>query len=268
MIHLGTSGYSYADWVGPFYPEGTRSRDYLEYYARFFSAVEVDYTYYRMPSARTLAGMARKVGPGFKFAVKATSTITHERPATAATYAEFLRALEPLVAEDKLACILAQFPYSFHNTPENRAYLALLREGFGTASVVVEFRNAGWINDAVFALLRELNLGFCCVDQPRFSNLVPPVAVATADWAYVRFHGRNYAKWWQHEEAWQRYDYLYNREELAEWVPKVQALDAAAKHTAVLFNNHYSGQAIQNALEFEAMLEEVGVEVAQASPRN
>jgi uncharacterized protein YecE (DUF72 family) len=240
--------------VGPFYPEGTRARDYLEYYARFFSAVEVDYTYYRMPSARTLAGMARKVGAGFRFALKATSIFTHERTAAAADFGEYLRALEPLVSEDKLACVLAQFPFSFHNTPENRAYLSRLREGFGETSLVVEFRNAGWINEACFNLLRELKLGFCCVDQPRFPNLVPPVAVATGDWAYVRFHGRNYAQWWEHEEAWQRYDYLYPREELAEWVPKVQELAGQAQHTAVFFNNHYSGQAIQNALEFEAML--------------
>lgn len=266
MVHLGTSGYSYADWVGPFYPEGTPARDYLAYYARPFAAVEVDYTYYRMPSARTLAGMARKVGPGFKFALKATASITHERAATAATFGEFRAALEPLVAEDKLACVLAQFPYSFHNTQENRGYLARLREGFADLPVVVEFRNAGWISEGIFALLRELRLGFCCVDQPRFANLVPPVAVATADWAYVRFHGRNYAKWWQHEEAWQRYDYLYPREELAEWVPKVKELASQAQHTAVFFNNHYSGQAITNALEFEAMLAEVGVEVASAEP--
>ncbi len=263
MIHLGTSGYSYADWVGPFYPEGTHSRDYLTYYARSFSAVEVDYTYYRMPEARTLAAMARKVGPGFKFAVKATSVITHEREATEETFAQFLRALEPIAAEDKLACVLAQFPFSFRNTQPNRAYLTRLREGFGTTPVVVEFRNVSWINEATFALLRQLGLGFCCVDQPRFRNLVPPVAEATADWAYVRFHGRNYEKWWQHEEAWQRYDYLYSREELAEWVPKVQQLASQAKHTAVFFNNHYAGQAVQNALLFQEMLGEAGAEVAR-----
>lgn len=264
MIHLGTSGYSYADWVGPFYPEGTQSRDYLAYYARFFSAVEVDYTYYRMPAARTLAAMAGKVGPDFKFALKATSVFTHEREATEATFAEFLRALEPLLAEGKLACVLAQFPYSFHNTQPHRAYLAHLREGFGEVPLVVEFRNVGWINEAIFSLLRELHLGFCCVDQPRFRNLVPPVTVATADWAYVRFHGRNYEKWWQHEEAWQRYDYLYSREELAEWVPRVQQLAGEAKHTAVFFNNHYAGQAVQNALLFQEMLGEAGVEIGRA----
>ncbi len=263
MLHLGTSGYSYADWVGPFYPEGTSSRDYLAHYARFFSAVEIDYTYYRLPEARTLAGMARKVGPGFQFALKATSIFTHERQATDATFAEYLRALEPLQAESRLACVLAQFPFSFHNTQPNRAYLARLRAGFGEVPVVVEFRHAGWINDAIFDLLRQLGLGFCCVDQPRLRDLIPPVAAATADWAYLRFHGRNAEKWWEHEHAWQRYDYLYTRAELAEWVPKVQELTTQAKHTAVFFNNHYNAQAVQNALLFEEMLAEAGVEVAR-----
>ena len=264
MVHLGTSGYSYADWVGPFYPEGTPSRDYLQHYARLFSAVEVDYTYYRLPEARTLAGMARKVGAGFKFALKATSIITHERQATDETFAEYLRALEPLQAEGKLACVLAQFPFSFHNTQPNRAYLSCLREGLKEVPLVVEFRNVAWINEAIFDLLRQLRLGFCCVDQPRFRDLVPPVTVATSDWAYVRFHGRNAEQWWEHEQAWQRYDYLYTREELAEWVPKVQELASQAKHTAVFFNNHYAGQAVQNALLFEEMLGEAGVEVARS----
>lgn len=264
MLHLGTSGYSYADWVGPFYPEGTQSRDFLDHYARLFSAVEIDYTYYRPPSARTLEGMARKVGPGFKFALKATSTMTHERSATPQDYVEYLEALKPLQAENKLACILAQFPFSFHNAQANRAYLSRLREGFGEVPVVVEFRNVEWIKDAVFALLRTLHLGFCCVDQPRFESLVPPVAVATSDWAYLRFHGRNSDKWWEQEEAWQRYDYTYKREELAEWVPKVQKLATQAKHTAIFFNNHYSGQAPTNALQFEEMLAAAGLEIARA----
>ncbi len=266
VVYLGTSGYSYADWVGPFYPEGIQPRDYLAYYARHFAAVEVDYTYYRMPSGRTLAAMARKVGPDFRFAVKATSTMTHEREATEETFAAYRRALEPLLREGKLACVLAQFPHSFHNTPANRDYLQRLREGLADLPVVVEFRSRDWIHDAIFDLLGRLGLSFCCVDQPRFRSLVPPVAVVTGEWAYVRFHGRNYEKWWQHEEAWQRYDYLYSREELAEWVDKVRDLAAQARHTAVFFNNHYAAQAVQNALQFAEMLTQAGVEIASVHP--
>jgi uncharacterized protein YecE (DUF72 family) len=264
MIYLGTSGYSYADWVGPFYPAGTASRDFLRHYARLFAAVEIDYTYYRLPEARTLAAMARQVTPDFRFALKATSVFTHEREATDQTFAQYLRALEPLQEEGKLACVLAQFPHSFHNTQTNRAYLARLREGFGETPLVVEFRHLSWIKDPVFELLRALRLGFCCVDQPRLPNLVPPVAVTTSDWGYLRFHGRNQRQWWQHEEAWQRYDYLYAREELAEWVPKARDLAAQSKHTAVFFNNHYAGQAPTNALQFAEMLGEAGVAVARA----
>jgi len=266
MVYVGTSGYSYADWVGPFYPEGVPSRDFLAYYARRFAAVEVDYTYYRMPNARTLAAMARKVGPEFRFAVKATSTMTHEREATQETFAEYRRALEPLLQQGKLACVLAQFPHSFHNTPANRGYLERLREGLADLPVVVEFRGREWIQDATFDLLARLGLGFCCVDQPRFRSLVPPVTVVTGEWAYVRFHGRNYQKWWRHEEAWQRYDYLYSREELSEWVGRVRDLTAQAKHTAVFFNNHYAAQAVQNALQFEEMLTQAGVETVKVHP--
>lgn len=264
MVYLGTSGYSYQDWVGNFYPPGTPSAQFLDYYARHFPTVEVNYTYYRMPNARTLAAMARKTPPNFLFAVKATSLITHERQATDETFAEFRRALQPLIAQDKLACVLAQFPHSFHNNETNRAYLGQLRAGLAELPVVVEFRNIEWIRAEVFDLLRELDLGFCCVDQPRFKNLVPPVAVATSDIAYLRFHGRNYEKWWQHDEAWERYDYLYSRKELTKWVEKVKNLSAQTETVLAFFNNHYQAQAVQNAQLFTDMLSEAGVEVARA----
>ena len=86
----------------------------------------------------------------------------------------------------------------------------------------MEFRHKSWAQPAVFSYLRTLNLGYVCVDEPRFDNLMPPIVEATASPAYVRFHGRNYEKWWHHQEAYERYDYLYTSEELAEWVPKLQ----------------------------------------------
>ncbi len=128
----------------------------------------------------------------------------------------------------------------------------------------MEFRNVEWIRDEVFDLLRKLDLGFCCVDQPRFKNLVPPVAVATSAISYLRFHGRNYEKWWQHDEAWERYDYLYSREELTEWVEKVETLAAETETVLAFFNNHYQAQAVQNAQLFTDMLTEAGIEVACA----
>ncbi|HIQ05217.1 MAG TPA: DUF72 domain-containing protein, partial [Anaerolineae bacterium] len=247
----------YKDWVGPFYPEDLPKRDWLAYYAREFQACELDFTFYRLPGAGTLARMANKVPDGFRFTLKATRTLTHERDqATDAEFASFVEGIQPLVEQDKFGCVLAQFPYSFHNTSENRTYLARLRQKLGDLPVVVEFRNREWVHDAVFDFLRQLRLGFCCVDQPRLRNLIPPIAVATAEVAYVRFHGRNAQKWWRHEEAWERYDYTYSIEELREWVPKVQQLAEETLTVYLFANNHWQGQAVDTARQLRLLLEQ------------
>jgi uncharacterized protein YecE (DUF72 family) len=95
------------------------------------------------------------------------------------------------------------------------------------------------------------------VDQPQFKNLVvPPVAVATGPVAYVRFHGRNYEKWWKHDEAWERYDYSYSDEELMEWVPKIHQLDQESPLTLVYMNNHWQEQAVGTARQLKMLMEE------------
>lgn len=255
MLHIGTSGYSYDDWVGPFYPPGTPKNRFLDFYAGRFACVEVNYTYYRMPNARTLAAMSRKTGPDFRFTVKAPGELTHERSAGEGAFAEFRAALAPLITEGKLGCVLAQFPYSFQPSEESRRYLEMFREGMGDVPVVVEFRHAGWVGPATFDLLRGLGLGFCCVDEPRLRGLMPPLAEATSDIGYIRFHGRNAEKWFKHEHAWQRYDYLYSREELAEWVDKAARLGAGTRDVYAFFNNHYNAQAVQNATLFAELLD-------------
>jgi len=153
---------------------------------------------------------------------------------------------------------LIQFPYSFHANRTNRDYLKRVREGFEDLPAVVEFRSCDWISERTFDELRALNLGFCCVDQPRFKNLVPPVAVATGPVAYVRFHGRNRQKWWKHDEAWERYDYTYSDEELVEWVDKIGQLDAEAPLTLVYMNNHWQGQAVGTARQLGMLMEGTG----------
>ena len=256
MIHIGTSGYSYDDWVGPFYPEGTNKRDFLTIYARQFGCSEVNYTYYRMPDAATLGAMASKTPPDFRFAVKAHSSMTHQRDADEATFAEFVGALEPLREQDKLACALAQFPGGFRLSQQNVDYLKHFRRMTPGLPVVIEFRHSSWICDEMFEFLREADFGFCCVDQPRLKGLLPPIAELTGSIAYLRLHGRNAEKWWKHDEAWERYNYLYSREELAEWAAKVRELDGGAEETYVFFNNHYNAQAVQNAQDFAELLQE------------
>jgi uncharacterized protein YecE (DUF72 family) len=256
MICIGTSGYSYDDWVGPFYPEGTNKRNFLDYYARHFRCNEVNYTYYCMPNAGTLSAMSAKTPEDFRFVIKANQTMTHDRgEADDATFAEFIAALEPLRAQDKFGCMLAQFPPSFKLSQPNVDYLKRFRRLTEGVPVVVEFRHDSWVCEETFDFLREAAFGFCCVDQPQLKGLLPPLVEATSGIGYVRFHGRNYQKWWQHDEAWERYNYLYSREELTEWVPKVHSLAEQTEDTYVFFNNHYNAQAVQNATEFTDLLE-------------
>jgi len=254
-ILIGTSGFSYKDWVGPVYPDGLPKQEWLTFYASEFPTNELNFSYYRIPDARTLGRMADKVPDGFLFTVKAYRGITHEREEPEPQMREFAAALAPLIDAGKFACVLAQFPYSFHANQNNRDYLRRVREGFGDLPVVIEFRSREWINERTFEELRALDFGFCCVDQPRFKNLVPPVAVATGPVAYVRFHGRNRAKWWEHDEAWERYDYSYSDQELMEWAPKIRRLDQEAPLTLVYMNNHWQGQAVGAARQLKMLME-------------
>jgi uncharacterized protein YecE (DUF72 family) len=154
--------------------------------------------------------------------------------------------------------VLAQFPNSFRPDDTNREYLQVFRDRMGDIPTVIEFRNAGWITDETMEFLRANNLGYCCVDEPQMKGLIPPIAVATAPIAYVRFHGRNYQKWWHHDEAYERYSYSYSDEELQEWVPKIAQLDNATDTTYVFTNNHYQGQSVQTVRQLQALLEAAG----------
>ncbi len=261
MVLIGTAGFSYKDWKGIFYPGDIKDGEMLGFYAGRFPCVEVDFTYYQMPSARTMEGLARKVPEGFEFCVKANKTMTHEvgaaeegGEANADAFRAFSEALRPMTSRGSLGCVLTQLPWGFKRTADNAGYIRRFRELLEDMPVVVEFRNREWITPDTFELLRAEGLGFCCVDEPRLRGLVPPVAEATSDIAYVRFHGRNAEKWWKHDQAWERYNYLYSEAELAEWMPKIKALDARAAKTYVLFNNCHAGQAAENARMLQNMM--------------
>lgn len=246
-VRIGTSGYSYKDWVGPFYPEGTKPEEYLSFYARHFGAVEINYTYYRMPAARTLESMADKSEGNVEFVLKLHGDMTHKRSAGTNDYRDFLSACRPLADRGLLGALLAQFPYSFHATETNANYLKKMREHLPDQNVVVELRNAKWIRQDTFSLLRELDFGFCCVDAPQIRGLPPPVAVGTSRTGYVRFHGRNRAQWYEHERPEQRYDYRYDRRELAEWVPKIRSLMDITHKVYCFTNNHFQSKAVESA---------------------
>lgn len=256
MILIGCAGYSYADWKGVFYPPGTAAGEMLSYYARQFPFTELNTTYYRMPTAALLGSMEAKTPPGFLFFIKAYSAFTHKRDATGEDFGLFSEALRPLEEVGKLAGVLAQFPNSFRRNDENRDYLRHLREQWPDLTIAVEFRHREWVEDeATFELLEDEQLTYVCVDEPGFKGLVPPLIRATARIGYVRFHGRNYQKWWQHAKPEERYDYLYNEAELQEWVPRLLTLERRTEKTYVSMNNHRRGQATINGRMLKELLE-------------
>jgi uncharacterized protein YecE (DUF72 family) len=255
VILIGTAGYSYKDWKGVFYPEGLPDKEMLGFYAGQFPFTEINTTFYRMPNPFMLSNMAAKTPPKFHFFIKAFQGLTHKRDAE--LFPEFVAALSPLASEGRLAGVLAQFPNSFRKNPDNRAYLGRFRDALGPdIPVVVEFRHREWVEDeTTFDLLAELNLSFVCVDEPQFKSLVPPLFRATATPAYVRFHGRNYQKWWHHDHPDERYDYLYTEEELTQWIPRLHALERSADTVYVSMNNHRRGQAVINGRMLRDLLE-------------
>ncbi|HEY6867999.1 MAG TPA: DUF72 domain-containing protein [Candidatus Eisenbacteria bacterium] len=287
-ILIGTSGYSFADWVGPFYPSGTRSGDFLPFYARHFDAVEVNSTYYRIPHPRVIEQMERKTPPGFHFVVKLNQAMTHEGARDPDLYREFLAAIEPLKAAGKYDGLLAQFPWAFKRTPASLAHLDAMRGHLAGEPLFVEFRHASWNDPATAPWLRERGLGFCAVDEPALEGLMPPVIMVTSEDAYVRFHGRNAANWWggsgrmmggaapvpppppapsaqgglfaadappaPRRAAGDRYDYDYSERELREWLGRIQELAQQARRTYLFFNNCHAGQAARNAKLMQALM--------------
>jgi uncharacterized protein YecE (DUF72 family) len=252
-ILVGTSGYSFDDWVGAFYPEGIRKGDMLSYYVGHFPVVEVNSTYYRIPNPAVLHQMERKTPPGFEFIIKAHKSMTHSLDAGDATYAQFLEAIGPIRDASKFSGVLLQFPWGFKNTRSAVDHLKALRAGLEGMPLFVEFRNSGWIKEETFSTLRALDIGYCCVDEPNLKGLVPPVIKATSETGYVRLHGRNARNWWGRGGG-DRYDYLYSGDELKEWVEKIRKLASEVKSTYVFFNNCHAGQAAANAKLMQELL--------------
>jgi uncharacterized protein YecE (DUF72 family) len=277
-VWVGTSGYSFADWVGPFYPPGMKSGDFLEFYARHFDCVEVNATYYRIPPPRTLEQMERKTPAGFRFIVKLHQSMTHERSLEPPLVRDFLAALEPLKSAGKYHGLLAQFPWAFRRDAASKAHLERLRAALPGEPLWVEFRHDSWMHPRLASWLGERELGYCAVDEPALPGLVPPVTHVTNGVGYVRFHGRNAKHWWgsgarataavapgaapepqRGSREQLRYDYDYSERELSDWIARVQALAQQAKQTYLFFNNCHAGQAARNAKLMEELLRRAGL---------
>jgi len=230
-------------------------QEWLKYYSSQFNSLELNTTYYAVPSLAVVKSLVMRTGPEFQFAVKAHQDITHGRNPDEITYRSFLEILEPFITAGKLGCVLVQFPYNFGFNSENQLYMEQIKGRFKDIPVVVELRNARWIKPQVFQWLKSIDVGFCCVDEPHLPNLMPPVAEATSRIAYVRFHGRNSAKWWKSDKPYERYDYSYTPEELEEWIPKIRHLNSQAEKTFVFANNHWQGQSVDTIRQVRMMLD-------------
>ncbi|MFH1916938.1 MAG: DUF72 domain-containing protein [Nanoarchaeota archaeon] len=254
-IFIGTSGYSYDDWKGKFYPPLAKSSEMLPFYAKFFRMTEINSSYYRIPPRQMMQHILEKVSDDFLFTVKAFKGITHERIGDVdALAAEFNASIAPLVEAGQLALILLQFPYSFRNDEGNRNYILDLKEKF-PVPIAVEFRNSEWVQEEVFQMLELAKISYCCVDEPKMKGLMPPEARVTSDFGYLRFHGRNAEKWFSKEGPAERYDYLYAEHELHEWVGKIKTMASLTQKFFVLFNNHPKAYAVRNAALLAKMLD-------------
>ncbi len=261
-VWLGTCGYSYADWVGTVYPRGTKPARMLALYSRLFPTVELNFTFYRTPTAAVLGKQADQTPPGFQFLVKAPRTLTHERGT--ADLAPFRAAVEELGGRGRLLGVLCQFPPSFRHGPKGKEWLVTLARGLEGLTPAVEFRHHSWHKPEVPAWLAEHGLDLVSVDVPDLPSLYPRGLVESGPRIYVRFHSRDASRWYAAGER--RYDYAYSQAELAEWARALKAASGRAERAAVLFNNCYEGQAVANARQLRGLLRRLAPELEVVAP--
>lgn len=273
-IRVGTSGWSYPSgkgtWNGIFYPvaPGGRARtrrtpkfDELAFYAEHFDTVEINSTFYGVPAPATAKAWAARTPPGFEFSLKLFQKFTHPEMFQNATGAdpwdlgtkdvdEFRAAIDPLAAAGKLGALLAQFPASFRNEPDNRGYLEWLLERFRDYQLAVELRHRSWSDSPVetLELLSVSGAAWAQIDEPKFrlsirQNLLPNVRT----FYYLRLHGRNAAQWWAHDKSEDRYNYLYSAGELEPFSNAAREASREVKKAYLYANNHFSAKSVANA---------------------
>ena len=294
-ILIGTCSWTDPTLIGSgrFYPNWAHSAETrLRYYASQFGLVEVDSSYYALPSEQTSRLWMGRTGKKFIFNIKAFRLFTqHPTPLVALPrdirqalpsdtkekisiyqrdmptelvselWNRFERTLLPLDSAGKLGVVLFQFPPWFHPGEQQSDYILSCRERLPQYRIAIEFCHGSWLNeqnrDWTLDFLRNNNLPFVCVDEPQgFSSSVPPIVEATADLSLVRFHGRN-AEMWEKKgvSVAERFNYLYKEEELKEWVLRIKELASRTRQLHVLFNNCHQDKAIVNARQVRLMLD-------------
>jgi uncharacterized protein YecE (DUF72 family) len=249
-IWIGTSGYSYTSWVGDFYPKGTKSNKMLPYYSRQFPLVELNFTFYRVPTPEMLHKIAEQTPAGFQFLVKLPQTISHEE--SARDLPAFRTAVEEMRRRHKLMGLLHQMPQSIHHTKHSEAWLKTVARKLGDLRVAVEFRHRSWLRPQLSDWMADLGLDLVSVDVPDIPALFPRGLMWSGSRIYVRLHSRNRAAWYTNDAS--RYDYHFTDDELSEWV---RALPHEGPEEAlILFNNCQRSQAIDNARRMRTLSEQ------------
>ncbi|HEV2389077.1 MAG TPA: DUF72 domain-containing protein [Candidatus Acidoferrales bacterium] len=266
-IRVGPAGWSYADWAGIVYP-AHRPAEFHEaaFLAQYFDTIEVNTSFYQPLRPQTCHRWIERVAanPNFLFTAKLWQRFTHETGATAEDERSFRAGLDALAGAGRLGAVLLQFPFSFHNTAENRARLEDLVERFGAYPLVVEVRHGTWNDRGFFHWLHERGAGFCNIDQPVIGRSMKPSDRVTAPVGYIRLHGRRYDTWFSDDPATppeERYNYLYSAEELEPWAERARHVAAHTRTTFVITNNHFQGKAVVNALELIHLLTGAKVDV-------
>jgi uncharacterized protein YecE (DUF72 family) len=244
-IKIGTSGWHFEDWVGEFYPHRVAKNRWLEYYAARFPIGEINSTYYRIPTPKSMQGIATRTPEEFRLFAKVHAEVTHHRKEPQTSLHGLLIALEPLRKCEKLLGLLAQFPGGIHYSNENLDYVLELLHFCDGVPLCVEFRHRSWLTDGVFKALRDGRISWVCADEPQLPELMPLKLVRTTEIGYVRLHGRNGNAWYG--GGVDRYDYDYSVEELKSFGKSFISFAEEAKHIFVLFNNCHHGQAPRNA---------------------
>ncbi|HOK79748.1 MAG TPA: DUF72 domain-containing protein [bacterium] len=265
-IRIGTSGFSFPDWKGVIYPEKISSAKMLEFYSKYlgFNAVEINSTYYQMPTSKIFQSMVNKTPQDFVFVVKAFKGMTHDpfdnrlerRPDSDQVkeyFSQFKEAIKPLLESNKLGAVLVQFPVFFYPSKDSIEYILQTKDLLSDIPVVVEFRNNSWAHERYFKFLEENNIALCAVDEPKIPRLMPLVDRVTCSIAYLRCHGRNPN--WFNVSVSERYNYNYSEQELREIERVAQLMMQKARVSFIFFNNCHAGYAAKNAMRFAELLD-------------
>jgi uncharacterized protein YecE (DUF72 family) len=262
QIWIGTSGYSYPDWVGSFYPAGTRPGRMLAHYCQSFPLVELNFTFYRLPTPVMLARLADQTPPGFQFLVKLPRPMSHDEDAH--DLSAFRQAVEELRRGDRLLGLLCQLPQSSHHIPKHRAWVERLARAFAGYRLAVEFRHRSWFRPEIPGWLREHDVDLVAVDVPNLPGLYPRSLVQSSSRVYIRFHSRNAANWYRSDK--ERYDYDYADTALSEWIDALRRTADRTDQVLLLFNNCQRSQAAANAQRMRELLLRLEPQVEVVTP--